>query len=135
VRAATRLEFAPSARGQAAGLVLGQNEDNHYLLRVVGDPARRAELVTRVKGASTVIGSQPLEPGPVVLQVEAFPERYEFAVRSGSGAMRALGSAPTQPLSTEKAGGFTGVYLGMYASGPQPMPPADFAWFEYEPLD
>jgi hypothetical protein len=23
----------------------------------------------------------------------------------------------------------------MYASGPQAMPPADFAWFDYEPLE
>jgi len=33
-----------------AGLVLRQNEDNHYLLRVTGAPSRRVELVTRIKG-------------------------------------------------------------------------------------
>ena len=81
------------------------------------------------------MAAQALGRGPVTLQVEAFPDRYDFGVRTGNEALRTVGSAPTQPLSTEKAGGFTGVYFGMYASGPQPMPPADFAWFDYEPLD
>lgn len=133
VRVATELDFDPVAEAQQAGLVLRQNEDNHYLLRVVGAP-RRVELVTRVKGVSTVVGSRPLDRGPVTLHVEALMDRYEFAASSG-GRTLSLGSAPTQPLSTEKAGGFTGVYFGMYASGPQPMPPADFAWFDYEGLD
>ena len=135
VRVAAEVEFAPAGEGQAAGLVLRQNEDNHYLLRIVGAGSRRAELVTRVKGETKVVAAQPLGGGPVTLQVEAFPDRYDFGVRSGNGALRAIGSAPTQPLSTEKAGGFTGVYFGMYASGPQPMPPADFGWFDYEPLE
>jgi alpha-N-arabinofuranosidase len=44
-----------------------------------------------------------------------------------------LGTAPTVPLSSELAGGFTGAYFGMYATTRDPgeMPPADFDWFEY----
>ena len=134
-RVETELEFDPAAEGQQAGLVLRQNEDNHYLIRVTGVP-RRAELVTRIKGVTTVVASHPLKPGPVRLQVEAYPGGYDFHVRSaGERSWLVIGSPPTQPLSSEKAGGFTGVYIGMYASGPQPMPPADFAWFDYEPLD
>jgi alpha-N-arabinofuranosidase len=134
VRVATELEFAPNAEGQQAGLVLRQNEDNHYLVRVMGSP-RRMELVTRVAGVNRVVTSTPLGPGAVVLEVQAFPNRYEFFARAGAEPRRALGAVPSQPLSSEKAGGFTGVYFGMYASGPQPMPPADFAWFDYEPLE
>jgi alpha-N-arabinofuranosidase len=100
-----------------------------------GRAARRVELVTRVAGVTKVLSSQPLGPDPVTLEVEAFRDRYEFYVHTAAEKRRALGSAPTQPLSSEKAGGFTGVYIGLYASGPQPMPPADFAWFDYEPLD
>ncbi|WP_212756627.1 glycoside hydrolase family 43 protein [Usitatibacter rugosus] len=135
VRAATEVTFDPTAEGQVAGLVLRQNEENHYELRVTGAGARRVELVTRVGGVTKIVATQTIEAGPTTLQVEAFEDRYEFSVRSRAGTTRAVGSAPTQPMSSEKAGGFTGVYFGMYASGPQPMPPADFAWFDYEPLD
>ena len=133
VRAATQLEFAPTGDGQVAGLVLRQNEENHYELRVTGGAPRRVELATRVAGVSRILFTAPIESGAVTLEVEAFPERYDFSFSVG-GARRAAGSAPTQALSSEKAGGFTGVFMGMYASGPAPMPPADFAWFDYEPL-
>jgi len=38
-------------------------------------------------------------------------------------------------LSSEVAGGFTGVYFGLYATGSgQPASaPAHFDWFDYEP--
>ena len=54
-----------------------------------------------------------------------------------AGRREPLGAAPTAALSTEAAGGFTGVYVGMFAStsAGSSMPPADFDWFDYEPLD
>jgi hypothetical protein len=64
--------------------VLRQNEDNHYLLRVVGAGTRRAELVTRIKGETKVVASHPLEAGPVKLEVDAYPRGYDFYVRLGS---------------------------------------------------
>ena len=66
--------------------------------------------------------------------LEAFPDRYELSFRDSSGH-HPLGAAPTAPLSSESAGGFTGVYIGLFASNPSSarMAPADFDWFEYEP--
>ena len=138
MRVATRLEFMPTDASQVAGLVLRQNEDNHYELRIAGGNGRRIELVTRVAGVTTIQHVTPLEPGAVTLQVEAFPDRYEFGFSVGDGPARSAGTAPTRPLSTEKAGGFTGVFMGLFAShvsGAPGMPPADFAWFDYEALD
>ncbi|MNW16151.1 hypothetical protein D3C71_2149060 [compost metagenome] len=45
-----------------------------------------------------------------------------------------LGSAECSLLSTEVAGGFTGVYFGMYATGngSKAKQPAAFDWFHYE---
>ena len=50
--------------------------------------------------------------------------------------MRELARGSTRYLSTEVAGGFTGVYLGMYATsnGQERTAPADFDWFEYHPI-
>jgi alpha-N-arabinofuranosidase len=136
-RVSTSLDFVPSESGQHAGLTLRANEANHYEVRVVIDGAGRAvELVTRVDGAATRLALEPLDDGPVILGVDAQPERYDVWYAQG-GQRRSLGSALTAPLSSERAGGFTGVYFGLYATsgGARGMPPADFDWFEYVPLD
>ena len=62
---------------------------------------------------------------------------FDDGLNDGTGAA-VLGSAPTAPLSSEHAGGFTGVLIGMFAEAgennqPADMPPADFDWFEYQP--
>jgi len=69
----------------------------------------------------------------VILSIAAQPLAYEFSVRPVAGEPICLGSAPTKDLSSEKIGGFTGVYFGMYATGngQESTVPADFAWFDY----
>jgi alpha-N-arabinofuranosidase len=48
-----------------------------------------------------------------------------------------LAVGATRYLSTEVAGGFTGVYFGMYATsnGFARTGPADFDWFDYHPIE
>ena len=135
--AATRVMFAPAREGQTAALVLRQNEANHYDLRIAGARKRRVELVTTIAGVQTIVGSEAIGNGAVTLQVDGFADHYEFSYSVGKGAQRSIGSAPTAPLSSESAGGFTGVFIGMAASStvPGPMPVADFDWFDYIPMD
>jgi len=137
MRAATQLEFTPAAPTQTAGLVLRQNEKNYYELRVIGAPKRRVELVERVRGVTSLKASAELPAGPVVLQVVSSPDHYAFSYGGAGAPLKAIGELPTAPLSSEAAGGFTGVFIGMYAegAGQQSMPPADFAWFDYQPLE
>jgi alpha-N-arabinofuranosidase len=139
MRAATQVEFQPSAAVQAAGLVLRQNEKNYYQLRITGAPERRVELVSRTGGVTTLTASAPLPAGPVTLQVESWPDRYAFSYGSAGAPLKQIGATlPTAPLSSESAGGFTGVFIGMYAEGAQAgqaKPAADFAWFDYTPLE
>ncbi|MHA4866490.1 glycoside hydrolase family 43 protein [Duganella sp. PWIR1] len=141
MRASTEVEFQPSAATHAAGLVLRQNENNYYELRITGTPQRRLELLARAGGVTSLQATAALPPGngPVQLQVESWADRYEFSY-SASGAnapLKMIGTVPTAPLSSESAGGFTGVFIGMYAEGArqQAMPAADFAWFDYQPLE
>ncbi len=138
LRASTLLDFTPRAKGQQAGLALRMNEDNHYQLLVAGTgKARVIRLVTRVKGVSTVLREAPLAAGKVELSVRASPERYVFGYSIGGREVADFGSAPAAPLSSEDAGGFTGVVLGMVAHSADgaAMPPADFDWFDYRPAD
>jgi xylan 1,4-beta-xylosidase len=133
-RVSATLEFAPRAAGEEAGLSVRANEANHYELFVSGsDGVRHVTLRARIGGKSSILARVALAAGAVELSLRAYPERYDFSFRDAAGSVRALGSAPTAALSSESAGGFTGVYFGMFAtrSGAEPMPPADFDWFDY----
>ncbi|MGC4091003.1 MAG: glycoside hydrolase family 43 protein [Polyangiaceae bacterium] len=133
-RMATELDFEPKRAGDAAGLTLRANEANHYDLLVVGTEAeRRVQLRARRLGVTVLVSEATLETGPVQLEVRAERDRYEFSA-SQSGRRNALGALATQALSSESAGGFTGVYVGLVAFGPTRLPsPADFDWFDYAP--
>lgn len=136
-RASTRLEFTPEAEGQEAGLALRMNEDNHYVLFVtLAGGQRRVELRGRSNGLSAALAAANLPDGPVDLIVEAYADHFEFFFASDGAEPVALGEGSTTPVSTEEAGGFTGLYIGLFAqtSGAS-MPPADFDRFEYTPLD
>src|SRR5262249_2915889 len=71
--------------------------------------------------------------GDVVLSVEARPLQYNFFYQSTDGEPVSLGTVATRDLSSEKIGGFTGAFIGLYATGNgQPCTvPADFDWFDY----
>ena len=130
------LEFDPALEGEEAGLTLRANEANHYDLCVVrAGGRRRVRLRVRVSGDARVLGEIDAADGPLVLGIDAERERYDFSVANLTAEPRSLGSTSPVPLSTESAGGFTGVYIGMYATTAHEaaMPPADFDWFEYRP--
>jgi alpha-N-arabinofuranosidase len=136
-RAAARLQFAPEGDGQRAGLTLRANEANHHdLVLTRTGSERRVQLWTRVAGTPALIAERAAASSDLVLELEAFPDRYELSFRDSSGH-HPLGHAASAPLSSESAGGFTGVYIGLFATNPSSarMPPADFDWFEYEPGD
>jgi xylan 1,4-beta-xylosidase len=60
---------------------------------------------------------------------------YRFQYTVAGGEPRKLGTGTVHHLSTEVAGGFTGMYFGMYATdnGQQSTTPAHFVNFEYHP--
>jgi len=139
VRVAARLEFHPEAAGEEAGLVVRMNERHHYEIFVTrrdGQPA--VVLRRRIGSLQAEVASRPLSPGEasgLVLAVDADRDRYRFSHGPAADALRPLGEGETRYLSTEVAGGFTGVFFAMYASGNgvRCQRPADFDWFEYAP--
>lgn len=139
--ASTCLEFRPQADNEEAGLVVRMNERHHYEIFVTvraGQPG--VVLRRRIGSLRAEEAFRPLPPGEasrLVLAVEADRDRYVFSCGPGEKDLRPLGEGETRYLSTEAAGGFTGVYFAMYASG-QGTPcttPADFDWFEYSGRD
>lgn len=136
-RAMTEMTFAPEAAGEVAGLVLFQNADNHFRLeRGQKDGEGVLTLSVRTRGDEQVLASAPWTAGSVQLKAEARGQAHSFYYR-GSEAEKwqtLFEAADGRCLSTDIAGGFTGAYIGLYASsqGEASGNVADFGWFSYE---
>ncbi len=129
----TGLDYQPADGDGEAGLTVLMNERHHYDLFVTRIEGQRQVVVRRRIGSLVaVVGQAPLDDGLVTLRIQADQEWYQFFYAVGTQALRLLASGETRYLSTEVAGGFTGVYFAMYAHGTSP---ADFDWFDYEPHD
>jgi xylan 1,4-beta-xylosidase len=136
VRAVTRVEFSPKTEREEAGLVVRMNEQHHYEVFVaLRGGVASAVLRRRIGSLQAEVACEPLPPSTDgwVLAVEADQTKYVFSCGSSASELRPLGEGETRYLSTEVAGGFTGVYFAMYATGNGApcSTPADFAWFEY----
>jgi xylan 1,4-beta-xylosidase len=74
----------------------------------------------------------------VLLKIEGTANEYAFYFSdTGKEEYRLLGKQDTRYLSTEVAGGFTGVMIGLYASsnGQPSTAKAYFNWFDYMPKE
>ena len=133
--ASAKLSFTPTKSTEEAGLVVRGDDKNHYdlLLTKIGDKTMvifRKYLQERI---SSIIYKE-VPSGDVILRVSATELEYQFWVQQEGKTAELIGIASSKDLSTEKIGGFTGTYIGMYASGngAANVNPADFDWFEFE---
>jgi alpha-N-arabinofuranosidase len=127
--ATTRVDFEPQQDRQEAGLTVLMNERHHYEIAVTRLNGLRQVIVRRRIGSlAAVVAHFNVEPGPLDLQVIANRYEYRFRFAAGGQEFVEAASGEARYLATETAGGFTGVYLGMYSSG---KGTADFDWFEY----
>ena len=132
--ATTLLEFSPTREGDEAGLTVLMNEAHHYEIGItLRDGARRVFVRRRIGDLTAITAEQTIPDGPVVLQVSADKDTYTFACGTDTTTLAPLATGMCRYLSSEVAGGFTGIYFGLYATGNgQPSTaPADFAWFDY----
>ena len=79
------------------------------------------------------VAIEAIGDGPVTLIVEADEHEYSLSYALDDQPERRLATGSTRYVSTEVCGGFTGVYLGMYATGNGRActVPADFGRLEY----
>lgn len=127
----TLLELRTLRAGDEAGLTVYMDERHHAEVFLFQRGSRRClGLRQRIGELSAVRAAVPVRPGPVVLRVSARRERYRFLGGALGERPRLLGEAAAKYLSSEVAGGFTGVHLGIYAVG---RAQADFARFEVRP--
>ena len=131
LHAGTRIRFAASSPAQQAGLVVFQNHRQHATLSLTADTSGAPQVVlTAVEaGVATRLGAVPVADGEVVLSLDSDEAGYTFHVEDGTRST--LGSIERSFFSTERAGGFVGVHLGLYGTGDSGE--AQVRWFEYTP--
>ncbi len=132
-RAKTRLEFNPAVNNEEAGLTVLGNNKNHFDIGVTRINGNRCIFLRkRQDGIDEDFISRQIPDGPVELAVKATDLYYTFYYQLDGEPIRVLGTAMTKLLSREVIGGFTGTYIGIYATGngSDCTVPADFDWFE-----
>ena len=135
-KARTLLDFTPQCDGEEAGLVVLANEKHHYEIALTClDSLRYIIVRRRIGDLVAIVAQETVDDGQVELEIQASPEMYTFAYALPGQPSHTLATGATRYLSSEVAGSFTGVYLGMYATGNGRAngAPADFDWFEYYP--
>jgi xylan 1,4-beta-xylosidase len=133
--ASTKISFTPTASNEEAGLVVRGNDKNHYdlLITMLGG-ARVIMLREYLRDEVVELKYKEIPEGDIILRISATELQYQFWIQQEGKTAELIGSALTKNLSTEVIEGFTGVFIGMYASGngTENVDPADFDWFDYE---
>jgi alpha-N-arabinofuranosidase len=136
MRATARLHFEGRQAGDEAGLTVLANSSHHYEIALLaGEGGQDIIIRRRIGDLMAVVARRRHDGGPVVLEISATPESYAFGLVGDDGQSVELAAGRCRYLSSEVAGGFTGAYIGMYATGNgrAASMPADFDWFEYQP--
>ena len=132
--AETQLEFNPVNENEEAGIIL-LNNGTHFDLVVKEEHGRRY-LVAKLQFGSVTYQSKKavLKRGPVTLKVKGEISVYSFEYSQNGEPFNEIQKIESRYLSTETVGGFTGVYVGLYATGNGKTSEAhaDYDWFEYK---
>jgi alpha-N-arabinofuranosidase len=131
----TLIDFTPTSENEEAGLTVMADNRHHCELAITLLGGKRCAVVRRRIGSlSAEVACEELPEGPVELAILADKTTYRF-LAGVPGSLRELATAETRYVSTQVAGGYTGVYFGLYAtaSGEVSGSNAFFDRFEYRP--
>lgn len=132
--AETKLEFDPKQENEAAGMIL-LNNGTHFDLMIEKSGNKRY-LVAKLQFGSVTYQSEKvvLKSGPVNLRIKGETSTYSFEYSQNGKDFKEIQKIESRYLSTETIGGFTGVYVGLYATGNGKTSEAnaDYDWFEYK---
>ncbi len=106
-------------QGAEAGLAVYQIHDGYYDFSLVpsGRKQYAVQLRVRLKSLDVVVASQEVGSSRASLRITTDGELYHFLYRTDGGEWLELAAQNCSLLSTEVAGGFTGVIVGMATQG------------------
>ncbi|HEY3369321.1 MAG TPA: glycoside hydrolase family 43 protein [Prolixibacteraceae bacterium] len=133
--ASAKISFVPTAGNEEAGLVVRVDDANHYDFLITIKEGKRVVLLRKyLKDKEMSSDYKEIPDGDLILRISSTDLAYQFWVQKKGKKAVLVGTATTKDLSTEVIGGFTGTFIGMYASGngSKNTNAADFDWFDYE---
>ncbi|NDV57805.1 glycoside hydrolase family 43 protein [Bacteroides sp. 519] len=132
--ASTPVDIKNISEGDEAGITVYMNSTGHYDMYVTQKAGKRVLQVKYHLGNINHIEKEiEIDNNPLTLFVTGSADYYEFSYKQGNKASGVIAKVNTRFISSETLGGFTGVYLGLYAVSKNKANPviADFNWFEY----
>jgi xylan 1,4-beta-xylosidase len=130
----TELSVVVSGKAPEAGITFYMDEDHHYDLALLQKEEQKEILLRFCIGdakAEICRVSLPENAEQITFLVRSDAETYSFFYLDNEKEIF-LGKARTKYLSSEVAGGFTGVFLGFYAVDPQGT---DEKWASFQQLN
>jgi xylan 1,4-beta-xylosidase len=131
--ASTRLDFDPKNDHDEAGMML-LNNGSHFDILISTSKGKRYVSV-QLQFGQTIYHSEKIElqPGTVDLKIMGNGPEFKFYYAQNDSEFKLIEKADARFLSTQTLGWFTGVYVGMYATGngQSATTPAVFDWFNY----
>ena len=132
------IDFNPIREYEEAGIAVYIDHNQHYKIGIKKHGKERIIFIQKKLGELNVITAQKkISRGLIILYITADAYKYSFSFKLINGKQYIkLGSASTRFISQEVAQSWTGVYIGMYASGngKKSSVPADFDWFSYKEI-
>jgi len=131
----TAIDFIPASENEEAGLVVRMNERHHYEIAIILRNGKRQCCVrARIGFLNKELACVPIDEGDVELAITADHTYYHFSCANTHNGDMPIAHAETRYLSTEVAGGFTGIFFGVYATGngKESTSWAVCDWFEYK---
>lgn len=119
--AETKLEFNPASEKELAGMVCFQNEQYNFVFGKTVLNGKTAIVLKRAEESTVMIGTAFLDAAdaqkPLRLKIEGNGRYYSFFYAVGDGQWNTLtNGVDAANLSTHRAGGFVGAFIGLYAT-------------------
>ena len=135
--ATTKLNIFNANNGDEAGLTVYRNNTAFYKLFIKQNTngKRFLTLNYHLGALSNTAYEIEIPKGNVYLQVKGNNDYYSFEYSTNGKDFKFIGKLDVRYLSSETNGGFTGVYLGLYATSKNKTTKtyADFDSFNYVP--
>lgn len=135
--AATSLEMFKAQYGDESGITVFMNNISHYDLVLRKEANEKNKIILRYRlGEMTHIAKEiDIPSGKVAFQVKGESNYYSFAYSLDGNEYKNIGKMDVRYLSSETAGGFTGIYLGLFSASENKTSKAytDFDYFTYLP--
>lgn len=134
--ATTKLSLMDATKGDEAGLTLFMTEGSHYDFCI----GKNTEGKTILQLRYNLIALQHTEPEIIlpaddcIIRVSGDAEYYYFSYSTDGTSFKQIGQMNTRYLSSECAGGFTGVTIGLYTQSfnPSTKAKAVYEYFDYK---